>query len=47
MTNSHFDETDGTWVWDYQTDDETHHLFMDIGELTILSYDIMAVYVKL
>ncbi|XP_027212786.1 DNA-directed RNA polymerase III subunit RPC8 [Penaeus vannamei] len=32
MTNSHFDETDGTWVWDYQTDDETHHLFMDIGE---------------
>lgn len=36
MTNSHFDETDGTWVWDYQTDDETHHLFMDIGEFAIL-----------
>lgn len=32
MTNSHYDETDGTWVWDYETDDETHHLFMDIGE---------------
>ncbi|XP_066963839.1 DNA-directed RNA polymerase III subunit RPC8 [Macrobrachium rosenbergii] len=32
MTNSRYDETDGTWVWDYQTDDETHHLFMDIGE---------------
>lgn len=32
MTNSHYDETDRTWVWDYQTDDETHHLFMDVGE---------------
>ncbi|XP_042205506.1 DNA-directed RNA polymerase III subunit RPC8-like [Homarus americanus] len=32
MTNSHYDETDRTWVWDYQTDDDTHHLFMDIGE---------------
>ncbi|KAK7075729.1 DNA-directed RNA polymerase III subunit RPC8 [Halocaridina rubra] len=32
MTNSHFDETDRTWVWDYQTEDETHHLYMDIGE---------------
>ncbi|KAG0723017.1 DNA-directed RNA polymerase III subunit RPC8 [Chionoecetes opilio] len=31
MPNSHFDETDQTWVWDYQTDDDTHHLFMDVG----------------
>lgn len=31
MTNSHYDETERSWVWDYQTEDETHHLYMDIG----------------
>ncbi|KAL7632484.1 UNVERIFIED_CONTAM: hypothetical protein RMT77_017210 [Armadillidium vulgare] len=32
MTDTHYDETEKTWVWNYQTDDANHQLFMDIGE---------------
>ena len=27
-----FDETEQLWVWQYAVDDESHDLFMDIGE---------------
>ncbi|RXG56542.1 DNA-directed RNA polymerase III subunit RPC8 [Armadillidium vulgare] len=30
MTDTHYDETEKTWVWNYQTDDANHQLFMDI-----------------
>ncbi|KAG7155681.1 DNA-directed RNA polymerase III subunit RPC8-like [Homarus americanus] len=42
MTNSHYDETDRTWVWDYQTDDDTHHLFMDIAGPNLIEGDVVA-----
>lgn len=29
---SHFDETEQVWVWQYQSDEGTHDLFMDINE---------------
>uniref|UniRef100_A0A8C4Q1E8 DNA-directed RNA polymerase subunit n=1 Tax=Eptatretus burgeri TaxID=7764 RepID=A0A8C4Q1E8_EPTBU len=29
---SKFDETEQVWAWEYETDDGTHDLFMDIGE---------------
>lgn len=32
MSNSRFDETEQTWVWDYQTEDATHPMYMDIGK---------------
>ncbi|XP_076062861.1 RNA polymerase III subunit H [Oratosquilla oratoria] len=35
MANARYDETEQLWVWDYQTEEETHHLFMDIGEKVV------------
>ncbi|KAK4312716.1 hypothetical protein Pmani_015869 [Petrolisthes manimaculis] len=32
MTNSRYDETERSWVWDYKIEDDLHHLYMDIGE---------------
>ncbi|KAK3881843.1 hypothetical protein Pcinc_013747 [Petrolisthes cinctipes] len=32
MTNSRYDETERSWVWDYKIEDDLHHLFLDIGE---------------
>lgn len=32
MTTNHYDETEKLWVWDYETEGETHHLFVEIGE---------------
>jgi DNA-directed RNA polymerase III subunit RPC8 len=29
---SRFIEAEQTWAWQYETDDETHDLVMDIGE---------------
>jgi DNA-directed RNA polymerase III subunit RPC8 len=29
---SRFIETEQTWAWQYETDNETHDLVMDIGE---------------
>ncbi|XP_077976313.1 DNA-directed RNA polymerase III subunit RPC8-like [Styela clava] len=29
---SKFDEAEQVWVWEYETEDGTHELFMDIGE---------------
>ncbi|XP_046439644.1 DNA-directed RNA polymerase III subunit RPC8-like [Daphnia pulex] len=30
--NSRFDETEHLWIWEYQTEDGKHDLFMDTGE---------------
>ncbi|XP_072028275.1 DNA-directed RNA polymerase III subunit RPC8-like [Amphiura filiformis] len=30
---SHFDETEQVWVWQYQSEDGTHDLFMDVNEV--------------
>ena len=27
-----FDETEQLWVWQYETEDGKHDLFMDVGE---------------
>ena len=32
QTTSRFDETEQLYVWQYQTEDGTHDLFMDVGE---------------
>lgn len=32
MSSSHYDETEKTWVWDYEVEGEIHAMFIDIGE---------------
>ncbi|CAL4069778.1 unnamed protein product [Meganyctiphanes norvegica] len=32
MSPSHYDETEKTWIWDYEVEGETHNMFIDIGE---------------
>ena len=32
MVYNHSDETEQVWVWQYQTEEGTHDLFMDVNE---------------